>query len=65
MAANKKSIPQRVADLKTRFARIKTAIMATDALVADYLDRTASDIEAFSVDLAQMTGREDELSPPN
>ena len=63
--ATKRTLGQRVADLKPRFARIKIAIMAVDALTADYLDRTASDLEAFAGELAQLTGREDDTSSPN
>lgn len=62
MAAKKPTV-QRVADLKTRFARIKTAIMAVDALTAEYLDRTAADLEGFAVELQTLTGRDEEVQP--
>jgi hypothetical protein len=63
--AVKKAPAQRVADLKTRFARIKTAIMAVDALTADYLDRTAADLEGFAGDLGEITKPQGETITPN
>jgi len=63
--AAKKSTTARVADLKSRFVRIKQAIMAVDTLTADYLDRTASDLEGFAVELQTLTGRDDEAQPTN
>jgi ABC-type amino acid transport substrate-binding protein len=61
--AAKKSAPARVADLKSRFARIKQAIMAVDALTTDYLDRVGNDLEGFAVDLAETTGRTEDQAP--
>lgn len=52
----KKAPAARIADLKTRFARIKNAIMAVDALTADYLDAKAVELEGFAGDLAELTG---------
>lgn len=63
--AIKKAPAQRVADLKTRFTRIKTAIMAVDALTADYLDRTAADLEGFAGELGEMTKPPGEVVTPN
>lgn len=63
--ATKKAPAQRVADLKVRFVRIKTAILAVDALTADYLDRTAADLEGFAGELQALTGREDETASTN
>lgn len=63
--ATKKPTVQRVADLKSRFVRIKAAVMTVDTLTADYLDRVASDLEAFSVDMAALTGRDDDQPAAN
>lgn len=63
--AAKKTQTQRVADLKTRFARIKVAVMAVDALTAGYLDRVADDLEGFATDLQAMTGREEDQASAN
>lgn len=63
--AIKKAPAQRVADLKARFTRIKTAILAVDALTADYLDRTASDLEAFAGELGETVKPQGENVTPN
>lgn len=63
--ATKKAPAQRVADLKARFSRIKTAILAVDALTADYLDRTASDLEGFAAELGEITKPQGEALQPN
>lgn len=63
MATTKKKPAARIADFKTRFSRIKTAIMAVDALTTDYLDQRASELEGFAGDLAEMTKPEgDDIS---
>lgn len=53
---------QRAADLKVRFARIKSAIQVTDQLTAAYFDRRADEIEAFNEELQLLTTEPD--APP-
>lgn len=63
--AAKKPAAQRVADLKSRFVRIKQAIMAVDALTTDYLDRRGNELEAFAGELADLTKPEGDETAPN
>ncbi len=65
MAVKKASPAQRIADLKSRFVRIKSAIMAVDALTADYLDTKASELEAFAIEIADITKPQGDDVQPN
>lgn len=55
----KKTPVQRVRDLKPRFARIKAAIMASDAMMDDFYTRRAEEIEAFNDELQSYLKPED------
>ncbi len=61
----KKAPAARIADLKTRFSRIKQAIMAVDALTADYLEGRATELEGFAGELADLTKPESDEATPN
>lgn len=60
--AVKKPAADRIADLKTRFVRIKNAIKAVDALTAEYLDARGQEIEVFAGELAELTGQGEEAA---
>lgn len=65
MASKTKTPTARVADLKTRFARIRTAILAIDALTVDYLERVAGDLEGAAGEIADLTQIGGEQPPAN
>lgn len=50
----KPSKADRVRSLAERFARIRAAVLVTDALLDTHFDRKAKEIEAFNADLQPM-----------
>ncbi len=51
---------QRVVSLKARFAKIKSALQATDILIDSYLEGRGNELEAFAGELKEWTTPEAE-----